>query len=248
MAKPRMSEEGVRKSLQTWEKRQRYRYDEYRFYRDHAHTHGPEPRNLSVGERKALQKKWLDLAHEADHWVKVRRAELAWYRDQKVTPRGKVADRALAFAKMGIKEKPAGSNSGPYITGWQRHTARGASYLYHQPWCGIFAENLCAYAGVNTSPRWASVGFIEDDAKAHRNGFRGWTRNPKSVLRGDLVVLFGYGVHVEIVIAIHSTYILTVGGNTSAGSSGSQSNGGGVFLRRRSYTDVRGFALVNFPG
>ena len=41
--------------------------------------------------------------------------------------------------------------------------------------------------------------------------------------------------------------ILTVEGNTSSGSGGSQSNGGGVYARARSFSDVHGFALVDFP-
>jgi hypothetical protein len=40
------------------------------------------------------------------------------------------------------------------------------------------------------------VALIEDDARARRGPFRGWTTSTKGVLRGDLVVLFGRGVHV----------------------------------------------------
>jgi hypothetical protein len=42
--------------------------------------------------------------------------------------------------------------------------------------------------------------------------------------------------------------VVTEGGNTSNGSLGSQSNGGGAFRRERRLGDVHGFARVNYPG
>jgi hypothetical protein len=70
------------------------------------------------------------------------------------------------------------------------------------------------------------------------------------VLRGDLVVLFGEGVHVAMVRSVdHQRGILnTIEGNTSFGSGGSQSNGGCVAERQRSINEAHGFALVNYPG
>jgi len=41
---------------------------------------------------------------------------------------------------------------------------------------------------------------------------------------------------------------LTHGGNTSSGTSGSQSNGGGAYKRVRYPSEVRGYALVRYPG
>jgi hypothetical protein len=165
------------------------------------------------------------------------------------SPRGKAAALALSYAGK-VTENPPGSNSGGKITEWQRHTARGGSYLFRQPWCGVFCENMCSASGVTTIPQWAGCALIEDFAKQARGGFRGWTTNPGSVQRGDLVLLFGRGVHVEFVISVDmaARVVRTVGGNTSSGSAGSQSNGGGVFQRVRSFSDVHGFALVDYPG
>jgi hypothetical protein len=101
------------------------------------------------------------------------------------------------------------------------------------------------------SYRLASVSLIEDDARARRAPFgHGWTTDPSKVLRGDLVVLFRRGCHVEMVrsIDLKRGLLITDGGNTSAGSAGSQSNGGGSYRRVRSLRDVHGFARVNFPG
>ena len=68
----------------------------------------------------------------------------------------------------------------------------------------------------------------------------------------DLLRLYlaraGYGVHVEMVRGFDGSNTLTWGGNTSPGSSGSQSNGGGAYKRTRSPGEVRGYALVDYPG
>ena len=50
---------------------------------------------------------------------------------------------------------------------------------------------------------------------------------------GDLV-LFSTDEHIEIVVANNGDgSYTTIGGNTGSGDSGSQSNGGGVFMRTR---------------
>lgn len=98
------------------------------------------------------------------------------------------------------------------------------------------------------------MALIEEDAKARRGPFRGWTTDARSkeIFRGDLVVLFGYGVHVGVVRSTAWHWrklglIRTEEGNTSAGTAGSQDNGGGSFPRFRRIKDVRGFALVDYP-
>jgi hypothetical protein len=100
--------------------------------------------------------------------------------------------------------------------------------------------------GVNY--RLASVAYIEDDAKSRRAPFRAWTTSAGGVLPGDLVVLFGRGIHVEMVESVQAGYVKTIGGNTSPPSGGgSQANGGGVFRRSRPLSQCRGFALVRYP-
>lgn len=177
---------------------------------------------------------------------------------KQLTPRG----RALRWLTnhRGITEQPAGSNSDRRqdgIRAAQRLCANGGTWLDYSPWCGSWAY-AAAYAGgvrPKNPGRWASVAFIEDDARNKTNGFRGWTTDHSKALRGDLVVLFGRGVHVETVRAVFRApgsrrygYVLTDGGNTSSGNGGSQDNGGGAFRRWRRFSDVRGYALVNYPG
>lgn len=151
----------------------------------------------------------------------------------------------------GCTEQPPGSNCDSRKNGIRAAQVFFGSWLIGQPWCGTWCANALAAAGVHgVTGRLASVSLIEDDAKAHRAPFRGWTTDPARVLRGDLVVLFGRGVHVEMVRHIDRRrgLLITDGGNTSAGSAGSQSNGGGSYRRVRSLRDVHGFALVNYPG
>jgi hypothetical protein len=93
----------------------------------------------------------------------------------------------------------------------------------------------------------ASVASIEDYAKAGRGPFKGWTTDGTKAKKGDLVILFGRGVHVGTVRSVDSGYCHTWEGNTSPDSSSgsSQSNGGGSYKRSRSRSsETYGYALV----
>jgi hypothetical protein len=154
--------------------------------------------------------------------------------------------------RVGYTESPPDSNQDNRSDGIktsQVHCGDGATYLIGQPWCGCW----CYYAaesgevkGIN--PNLASVAYIEDAAKQGLACFRGWTTDRSKVQRGDFAVISGYGVHVETVRGFDGSTTLTYGGNTSSGSSGSQSNGGGAYERARSSGEVRGYALVDYPG
>lgn len=150
----------------------------------------------------------------------------------------------FAQAQVGTVEQPPGSNRGPKITAWQQSFG---SWLVGQAWCGVFAGVCLRQAGVPVNSRIAGVALIEDDARSGANGFKAWTTDPKRVRPADLVVLFGRGIHVEVVVKVEGGFVHTVGGNTSSGNVGSQNNGGGVFARVRSLFDVHGFALVDLP-
>lgn len=160
----------------------------------------------------------------------------------------------------GLTEQPYGSNTdrrSDGIRAAQRRCANGGYWLLGQPWCGVWAWNALNAAKVKgLTSRLASVAFIEDDARAGRGCFRDWVttsdrRWKRKVLRGDLVVLFGRGVHVEVVRSTRTRwlgYVVTDGGNTGPeGGSGSQSNGGGSYRRRRPISQIHGFARVDYP-
>ena len=156
-----------------------------------------------------------------------------------------------------ITEQPANSNCDKrkYGIRWLQDKCAGSgTWLRNQPWCGCFVFIGLWRAKVKgISYRQASVALIEQDARAGRGPFTRW-REPsewRRVLRGDAVVLFGYGVHVEGVRGFRKiagrVYVITEGGNTSPqGGGGSQSNGGGAYKRIRPLSDVRGFAIVRY--
>lgn len=222
-------------SLKLWERRLAGRRKKHAFY--HERSRRPE------ASRKKLAAKWHKRVEEAESQVLRRRTQLKRYAPKRTT-RGTAVKWAKAQA--GITENPAGSNRGGKITDWQR--ALGA-WLVGTPWCGSFVAAAMRRAGVKgVNYRLASVAYIEDDARSRRAPFRGWTTSGRGVLPGDLVVLFGRGVHVELVEKVHAGYVDTIGGNTGPPSgSGSQSNGGGVYRRKRPRSQCRGYALVNYP-
>lgn len=173
-------------------------------------------------------------------------------RRKQLTPRGKTLRWCRRHRRY--TEQPPNSNSDRRQYGirhWQVQCAGGGGWLVGAPWCGVYCFNALKAAGVkNLSSRLASVALIEEDATKHRGPFRGWTTDPSKALRGDLVVLFGRGIHVGVVRQVNTKrrYLVTEEGNTSSGASGSQDNGGGAYRRVRPFSAVRGIALVDYPG
>lgn len=178
---------------------------------------------------------------------------VTWYASWAIAPaedktwRDKVA--AWHQAHLGITESPPGSNCDSRVDGI-RHAqdgCAGGTWLRHQPWCGVWAWAGLHSAGlVKKGTGWmASVSAIEDHARKAQGPFRAWTFDGSHVSKGDLVVLFGRGIHIGTVRDIDAHLVYTWEGNTSADSSGSQSNGGGAFRRTRTRRgQVFGYALV----
>lgn len=156
--------------------------------------------------------------------------------------------------RVGYTENPAGSNCDTRSDGIrtaQDKTAGGGTWLRYQPWCGCWCYYGLDSVDVKGMGSWmASVASIETRAKQREGCFRGWTTNGQLARPGDLVVIGGYGVHVETVREkpFSDGTVGTYGGNTSPGVYGSQSNGGGAYRRMRYPREVRGYALVRYPG
>lgn len=151
---------------------------------------------------------------------------------------------ALRYGRslLGRTEVPPGTNCTPFLA--------ESFGLRCCAWCGKFCGNCMMHGGVGRADLVRdgilSVAAIEDSARAGRVPFTSWSANPASARMGDLVVLFGRGVHVELVRAVVGQTVHTYGGNTSSGTGGSQSNGGGVFARVRPFSAVHGIAHANY--
>lgn len=146
---------------------------------------------------------------------------------------------ALAQAEkfIGVTESPPFSNRGEDIDRWNRNAGVPAGSY----WCMSFLYSCLKVMGANV-PKTASVGMFLNWARA--NGFV--VRRPR---KGDIVCFFftnptrsEWPDHVGIVRRVVGIrwrgkrfvgWVDTVEGNTSGDDRGSQSNGGGVFRRRR---------------
>lgn len=130
----------------------------------------------------------------------------------------------------GLTESPAGSNR-CLFSDWYGVTG---------PWCAMAATWAYVHAGSKAfqrGSRYAFVPFVVHDAHAGANGLA-VTPDPK---RGDLVCFDwdrdGTHDHVGLFLAWTDKSrgrFQTLEGNTSPDDHGSQSNGGGLFLRVRS--------------
>lgn len=150
----------------------------------------------------------------------------------------------VALQQYGYTEKPAGSNRTKY----------GKAYgVDGVPWCAIF-DWWCGEQPKGDNPIFKSYNAadIQDDTVRKKGGT--WvlpkTRsnvNKRKALEkvrfGDIVD-FDFGAndgirdHTSLAVGRHGNYYVCIEGNTSFGSSGSQSNGGCVALRNRHYTEV----------
>ena len=180
----------------------------------------------------------------------LQQAEKMFNKPNKPAPPGNVRDAILDHLdkRLGYTEDPPGSNCDTRPDGIRtaQDTTAGGTWLRGEPWCGCWVAYAYVSSGVRrVDSSLASVAAIEDAARAGSKCWRGWTTDRAKVQPGDAVVVGGYGVHVETVRGFSGSSTLTYGGNTSPGSSGSQSNGGGAFARTRYPSEVRGYALVD---
>lgn len=170
-------------------------------------------------------------------------------------PEPVVAPRTLALnhmqARLGYTEQPPDSNCDNRSDGIrvsQTQTADGGTWLLYQAWCGCWCFYALEAAGVEQiDSHMASVPQIRQYAQQKAKCYTGWTTSRSSVQPGDLVIM-GNDQHVEMVRGFDGSSTLTYGGNTSSGTSGSQSNGGGAYARVRYPSEVMGYALVRYPG
>ena len=139
---------------------------------------------------------------------------------------------------VGETERPPGSNEQPF--------AARAGHANGQKWCATYIVACARDVGLKLPSESAYTPTMAD-------GFRlagRWFQDPQP---GDLgFVDFKDHVnriqHVLVVTGQTGSTILSVEGNTSSGSQGSQDNGGGVYERRRPRSIIVGFGRPAFDG
>lgn len=144
----------------------------------------------------------------------------------------------VARSQLGTVESPPNSNRTKY----------GAAYgLNGQPWCAIFTWYVFQQAGLgHLHPKTAYTPTLADWYRARGQ----WSTTPRI---GSLVFFDfpGDGVnrisHVGLVEGINRDgSVITIEGNTSAGTSGSQRDGGGVYRRTRK-VGIVGYGHPAYP-
>lgn len=140
---------------------------------------------------------------------------------------------AAARREVGVTESPPGSNRQPY--------AAAAGHANGQAWCATFVVAMAR-----------SVGMKVGNESAYTPALYASMRHGPDPQLGALS-FFNFpndGVnriqHVGIVVGWTDTTVISVEGNTSAGSYGSQSNGGGVYVRSRPRIHVVGYGYPPF--
>lgn len=165
---------------------------------------------------------------------------------------------AQARARIGLTEHPDVSNVVPALQALGRDLGvqRWIAAMGY-PWCAYFAFLMALATGKSKTAKAALVDYsfnglytptIVAEARAGRHGMR--VVSAADVKPGDLALFnFPGGEwvdHVEIVeVPPTGGELVTIGGNTSPGEAGSQSNGGGVFRRRRSTSQVVAFVRIS---
>jgi peptidoglycan hydrolase-like protein with peptidoglycan-binding domain len=157
---------------------------------------------------------------------------------------------AEARADLGMKEKPTGSNLVPITREFGKIPGYpGGGYGY--PWCAAATSVWLKAAGLKANtdyPHTASTIAQYNWAKTNKR----WYSIPKV---GDLVLYTMGGsagiYHVELVEAVSSSSITTIGGNTSgSAANGVQGNGDGCYRKTitRGNARIYGYVRPRYAG
>jgi hypothetical protein len=151
-----------------------------------------------------------------------------------------------AAAELGTTENPTNSNRVRYNTWYYGREVSGSNYA----WCSVFVTWCFYHAGL-ISLTWGTLNAAK---VAVAEGAKNWKTLAQSknawvtsgYKLGDVVVFDFDGNktidHVGIVesVSADGKTLTCLEGNTSLSTSGSQSNGGGVFRKSRSVSIVHG--------
>lgn len=147
-----------------------------------------------------------------------------------------IVNKAKSY--IGLTEYPANSNNVIFNTDFYGHAVYGANY----PWCMAFVWDIFRMCG-------ASDLFYDGNRTASCPCLMAWAKSNGQFVTGPYmpgdVLFFNFDSepdadHTGICEYDNGSYLTTIEGNTSPDNSGSQSNGGGVFRRSRSKSQIIG--------
>lgn len=148
----------------------------------------------------------------------------------------KIIDKALSY--IGVKESPANSNNVVFNTDYYGRSVSGSAY----PWCMVFVWDIFRMCG-------ASNLFYDGQKTAYCPTLMGWAKSIGKFVKGSYksgdVLFFNFNggntaSHTGFCVSQNGSTVITIEGNTSADSSGSQSNGGMVAKRTRNTSVIIG--------
>lgn len=161
-----------------------------------------------------------------------------------------IVDKVLDIARkeIGTVEVPKDSNNIKYNTWYYGRAVSGSAYPYCVVFCCWVLNQAGASQAIYNGHKVASCGVLKSWAVENKC----WITDKSKLQPGDLVMYnFSGGKapqHVGIVEKTAAKNVVAIEGNTSAGSSGSQSDGGGVYRRTRSLQYVVGAVRPLYNG
>lgn len=166
----------------------------------------------------------------------------------------------VAVSQIGVCEKPKNSNNVKYNTWFYGHPVSGGNYA----WCACFIDWCFEQAKAGSLfPHNANAAYAQDEVVSKCGGAWVMKKNTSKATRkaylakakpGDIVDFdFGrmdaYRRHIGIVEKVSGNQFICIEGNTTPdGKSGSQSNGGMVCRKTRSYLSVCSAARPAYNG
>ena len=148
----------------------------------------------------------------------------------------------VAVNEAGVTEA-AQNNTGREIEAYLQSVDLGPGY----PWCAAYVSWVLDSANVDDPPTRsaAATEFISESSIPARKVLRGTVKAPAWGLaihrRGNT-----WAGHIGFVLHWDKAEGITISGNTSAGGSGSQRDGQGVYIRRRAIEPGNYFRIVQF--
>ena len=152
----------------------------------------------------------------------------------------------LALQQYHTVEKPAGSNNVKYNTWYYGHPVHGSQYA----WCATFVSYVGEMAdGDNPIAKSSNAADIQDLTVQNKGGKYILKQTANNTKKKEALPNYRFGdsisfnfngkstrQHTGFIIGVVGNTIFTCEGNTSFTEKGSQSNGGCVANRDRSYT------------